>query len=642
VGEQTLEAPEAESELATPNVEPLAAAGRLPIARQQRVIVYQDGVCMTESGSRLDPSAGGASGMPVKVPYRSTDVLRRLGSYQLLREIGRGGMGAVFLAYAPRLQRNVAVKTVASGDRASQRELVRFHNEAVIAARLRHPNIVTVFDSGEQDGTHYFVMDYIPGGSLGYFIANPTPQIPPVVISALLKTARALQHAHAHGVVHRDIKPDNILVDAQGEPHLTDFGVAKEMESRAELTLQGAILGTPWYMPPEQANGELERIGPHSDVYALGATMYHVLTGRPPFTGASTHAILTQVLKREPVPPAQAAQATLQRTLPPDLETIIQKAMEKEASRRYPTAAALADDLERFEKGEPISARPATALQKAARIIRRNRAVLGGALVLTSLVATVLVGLVSVTAHNLSKSSETLLDRDIANALNQAGTLERAIRVNMLQGRADQARLLLQKLNEGPEAGTVQVVRTDRKLAYTDLATRERVEKRLQDAQVVEQIRKDRPDFVAVLEMLQKVGFPGIDAARHDTAESADVDKELWAQMLRTNAARHYTETRNGEPFLVVMRPIENSEECMLCHAATGDEQYGTEKIRAVLVMRRSQAGVMALVAENRQMTLLVGLSSVLVLAGLMLLFHRVLGVRVQGARYGAQGQPPP
>ena len=271
--------------------------------------------------------------------------------YELIRELGRGGMGVVYLAWQTGLNRLTALKMILAGDFTRMRDRVRFCNEAEAVARLEHPNLVRIYEIGEQDGRPYFSMEYVPGGSLAHALRS-TP-LPPGKAAALAQTlARAAHAVHERAVVHRDLTPNNVLLGADGDPKIVDFGLAKLVVGGADQTESGDILGTPSYMAPEQAGGRSKEVGPAADVYALGAILYEMLTGRPPFKAETPLETLLQVVNHDPVAPCR-----LQPKLPRDLETVCLKCLEKDPTKRYATAQAFADDLARFLAGEPILAR---------------------------------------------------------------------------------------------------------------------------------------------------------------------------------------------------------------------------------------------------------------------------------------------
>ncbi len=289
--------------------------------------------------------------------------------YEILAELGRGGMGVVYKARQIRLGRFVALKMLLAGAHAGPGELARFQREAEALARLQHPHIVHVHEVGEHQGHPFFSLELVSGGSLDKRLRGRP--LPPAEAAGLTEAlARAVQAAHDSGVLHRDLKPANVLLTADGVPKITDFGLAKRLDGSAGQTASGAILGTPSYMPPEQAYGEGKRVGPAADVYALGAILYELLTGRPPFVGVEAIDTLLQVTTQDPVAPSR-----LNGKVPRDLETICLKCLEKEPGKRYASAAALAEDLRRFRAGEPITARPVGRLGRLVRWARRRPAV---------------------------------------------------------------------------------------------------------------------------------------------------------------------------------------------------------------------------------------------------------------------------
>src|SRR5213596_780337 len=311
-------------------------------------------------------------------PGPPADVLMDFGDYELLEEIGRGGQGVVYRARQKSLNRTVALKVIGLGQWATQAHLKRFRREAEAAANLDHPCIVPIYEVGEREGSCYFSMKFIDGGQLDE-VAKRTPISTRNAAELIAKLARTVHYAHEHGILHRDIKPGNILVDAKGEPHLTDFGLSRLLETKSTVTHTMDVLGTPSYMAPEQASGHNEQLTSATDVYGLGAVFYQLLTGHPPFAGGTTYETIRLVLESEPRHP-RLSNAKTDR----DLATICLKCLDKDPQRRYSTALALAEDLERWLKHEPIQARHITMLARGRKWVRRNPAVAG---LLTSLVA---------------------------------------------------------------------------------------------------------------------------------------------------------------------------------------------------------------------------------------------------------------
>ncbi len=291
--------------------------------------------------------------------------------YEIHGELGRGGMGVVYKARHKKLNRLVALKMVLTGAHAGAQDLARFRTEAEAVASLQHPNIVQIYEVGEQDGLPFFSLEYIDGGSLADKVYKHPEGLPPREAAALVeKLAEAMQAAHQHGIIHRDLKPANVLLTKDGVPKITDFGLAKRLGSQDGQTRTGSVMGTPNYMSPEQAAGQTRLIGTPSDVYALGALLYETLTGRPPFDDESPMETLRQVIDKEPVAPS-----ILRPEVQRDLETITLKCLHKEAQKRYGSAQALAEDLRRYLNHLPIEARPIGGVERAFKWARRHPAI---------------------------------------------------------------------------------------------------------------------------------------------------------------------------------------------------------------------------------------------------------------------------
>ncbi|PYK64925.1 MAG: hypothetical protein DME50_10890 [Verrucomicrobia bacterium] len=315
-----------------------------------------------------------------KKAARAAELLGELGDYELLEEVGRGGQGVVFRARQKSLNRTVALKVISLGQWASKAHLKRFRLEAEAAARLEHPSIVPIHEVGERDGSCYFSMKFVEGGQLDEVVRR-TPISIRQAAELIAKVARTVHYAHEHGILHRDIKPGNILLDQRGEPHLTDFGLARLVESESTVTRTLEVLGTPSYMAPEQAVGNNAAISSVTDVYGLGAVLYQLLTGQPPFAGGTTYETIKLLLDTEPRQPR-----LLNPKIDRDLSIICLKCLEKDPKRRYSSAVALAEDLERWLKHEPIVARQSGIFTRGRKWVQRNPT---SALLVASLVALV-------------------------------------------------------------------------------------------------------------------------------------------------------------------------------------------------------------------------------------------------------------
>ncbi|MEM7453765.1 MAG: tetratricopeptide repeat protein [Planctomycetota bacterium] len=367
---------------------------------------------------------------------RLDDIGREFGPYELIEEIARGGMGVVFRARHKRTNRTVALKMILAGRFADETEISRFHTEAEAIARLDHPHIVPVFDAGEFEGYHYIAMGFVDGGNLGQYCGESA--LPAQAAADLVRMlAQAMEYAHQNNIVHRDLKPANILLSKGMQPRITDFGLARQIESDSGMTKTGQILGTPGFMPPEQASGKMSEVGPLADVYSLGAILYNLISGRSPFRGESVWDTINQVLNDEPVAPRD-----LNPSIPRDLETICLKCLQKDPSRRYSSAADLAAELDRFISNEPIHARPISATARFYRWCQRNQrvAALGFAfistLIIGTIVATYFAFLAQSRADELADNYEQL---EIVNGLEIAAREKATSEKNRADRKAEEA-----------------------------------------------------------------------------------------------------------------------------------------------------------------------------------------------------------
>lgn len=319
--------------------------------------------CLLETGLKL--LTGGT------VEQSRESILAEFGDYELLEEIGRGGQGVIYRARQKSLNRLVALKVIGLGHWATETHLKRFRREAEAAAHLEHPGIVPIYEIGEHDGACFFSMPFIEGGRLDEFVRRERLPLPRAV-GIIARLARTVHYAHERGILHRDIKPGNILLDAQGEAHLADFGLARLVETESTVTRTRDVLGTPSYIAPEQAAGKSAEVTRATDVYGLGAVFYQLLTGHPPFAGGTTYETIRLVLETEPRHP-KLWNPKVDR----DLATICLKCLEKEPSLRYGSALALAEDLERWLCHQPIRARRSSMLYRSRKWVRRNPSIIG-------------------------------------------------------------------------------------------------------------------------------------------------------------------------------------------------------------------------------------------------------------------------
>jgi tetratricopeptide (TPR) repeat protein len=367
----------------------------------------------------------------------------QIAGYEILGELGRGGMGVVYMARQVQLSRLVALKMVLAGAHAAPEQLARFQTEAEAVAHLKHPNIVQIFEVGKHDGLPYFSLEYVDGGSLSGKIGGK-PQPPEDAARMVERLADAMDSAHRKGIIHRDLKPANVLLTADGEPKITDFGLAKRLEGDSGQTRSGTPMGTPSYMAPEQAHGDTKHLGPLCDLYSLGVILYEMLTGRPPFQGTTILETLDMVQKQEPVPPRR-----LQPTVPRDLETICLKCLQKEPQKRYATAGSLGADLLRYLGGEPILARRVNPAERAWRWCKRNPKVAG----LSGTVALLLVAVMAflASAHfRAAREQETIAkERELVeNRLEQAAAVIRVGDQRQAQTLLDYSNPLLENTEQ--------------------------------------------------------------------------------------------------------------------------------------------------------------------------------------------------
>jgi eukaryotic-like serine/threonine-protein kinase len=345
--------------------EPRAAPEEL-LAQTIADAVGAAAVDSTDSATiQLGPRESSDSSADVK-DEEAPPKLDHVAGYKVLKVLGQGGMGVVYKARQRGLKRIVALKMISAGGHHGPADLARFRSEAVAVADLQHPNIVQIYEVGEDNGHPFFSLEYVAGGSLARKIGG-TPQPPREAAQLVRALADGMEYAHQRGIIHRDLKPANVLLTESGEPKVSDFGLVKRLEDDAGQTQSGSILGTPSYMAPEQAEGKIKEIGPRTDIYALGGVLYELMTGRPPFRAASVLDTLQQVRTQEPIPPSQ-----FQPKVPRDLETICLKCLQKEPAKRYATAQALGEDLRRFLFGESILARPVSRAEWLWRWCLRN------------------------------------------------------------------------------------------------------------------------------------------------------------------------------------------------------------------------------------------------------------------------------
>lgn len=576
----------------------------------QRLKLARRSLASFPADPAVTPTIGSIHGKPSNAATIDFEIPSVPG-YEIIGILGRGGMGIVFKARQLALQRMVALKMFQNWAHAGEKELSRFRTEADVIARLQHPNIVQIYDVGDIAGRPYFVLEYVSGGNLAQRL-DGTPQSVRLASQFVEVLARAVQTAHANGVVHRDLKPANILLNAAGEgadtpvgdssflmavPKIADFGLAKiaygelEGQGHRSLTVTGDLIGTPSYMAPEQAAPSGAPVGPAADVYALGAILYELLTGRPPFKGETLLDTVLQVLHNEPV-----SVTGLQPNVPRDLETICLKCLRKEPQQRYLTANDLADDIQRFLRGTPISARPRGAVERVWRWTRDHPVPSGllAAGMLTPIVALIILSLLSA---RLVRSSA------LESAAQQAELLEQA---------NNQYSLIVQRVEQAHYPVNKMVPPTPNTVPLSIPATF------LHD--VGEELHKDSKTGIQVRQY-SDYPFPWrVDGGPHD-----DFEREALLRLRQSNGqdtVHDFTEI-DREPVVRYAQARIMQQSCVDCHNThplSTRKNWKVGDVRGVLEIIRPLKNDQARVSQALQLTLLLSvISSSLLLSGTLL-----------------------
>lgn len=482
-----------------------------------------------ESPENSNATANFTSG---PVGRRASAVLQTsLGGYEIMGELGRGGMGVVYKAHQRGLNRTVALKMVLAGGHASEDQLKRFLIEARAVAHLQHPNIVQVFDIGENDGLPFFSLEFVDGQPLSRKLAKQ-PQPPKEAAAIMVVIAKAMQYAHDNKILHRDLKPANILLTSAGVPKIADFGLAKQIEDNDEegATRTGTVIGTPSYMAPEQARGDTHVIGPSTDQYALGAMLYEMLTGRPPFAAARQVDTILQVIKNEPIPPRQ-----LEERIPADLETICLKALQKDIGKRYESCGEFAADLERFLRGEPIHARPVSNVERGIRWCKRNPLVAGlSAVAVASLVVVTCVSTWS--AMTLSAKNTKLAEETARANLNAENEKKQAA---IAKAKEAEARRLegIAKENEK---------RAKEQETIAKLNEQKAIEQKKKTDEQADNLKKYMQNFLTESSMMDDIEAPQLRPFKKKLLDLSLASSEMVVEQLKNDNSLQAVPTRMG------------------------------------------------------------------------------------------------